>query len=456
MPTNMPILRLNFIGWLLPVLVMGCQQPRKTPTGGFPVDRELVSEIVMRSEFAANLRAICLPGGRLSGTPNAEAAERFVTEKLRNYGLQNIHFEPFAMECWSALETQVTWLDNPPRLLTGAIALSRTLSTPAESITAELVDVGEGKEADFQAQADDLPGNFAFVQAIEAARGNRIQLALSHKAAGVVIMARADRSPNMSNGHATPRPEPIVVIPYNQNLLDRLRQGDKPRLNIRLRTESWIGHPRNVVGEIPGSGPLAHEIVLVGAHLDSWNISEGAIDNASSSTVLLEAARAMGKADWQPRRTVRFVWFSGEEQGLKGSRAYVATHQAELKNIICMINADMVGSAHQLCAYLDAGLLPLVKRVAADLAGYELIPNLATTFRMGDSDEGPFLDQGVAAVRMFGHVPNMMQYYHTADDDYDAVDRRGTLGSAVVLAILVRHLADAPSWLRLTTSQPAM
>ncbi len=418
--------------------LVGCHQPRPAFD-----DRLVIGEVVQRSEFAANLRALCLPGGRLTGTPNAEQAADFVAAKLRAYGLQNVHFEPFDMSCWTVRRTRVTVLDEPPREIEGAIALARTQPTPPGGITTELIDLGDGSDEDFTARGPELAGKFVLLNAGES-RGPRVKLACAHGAAGVVFLSRPERPPIIGNGHTTPRPEPVVVIPHDPNLPARLAAGETLRLNIQLDTENWACRPRNVVGEIPGRGPRAREIVLICAHLDSWHLAEGGMDNGSGSATILETARALGRLGWQPRRTVRFVWFMAEELGLEGSEAYVRQHADELENVIAVINLDMPGAPRNLAYNGNAVVEPFLKRLVADLAACELSPEIGHWTGGNGSDYAPFAQRGVCALTIGGELGPGVKHYHTAGDTYDTVDRRGTVQSSAVLGVLVRRLADEP------------
>ncbi len=422
-------------------LLSGCGIPSPTQ-----VDQLLIGEVMLRSEFAASLRKLSVPGGRLSGTPNAEAAERFVADQARSYGLSNVHFEPFEMQCWISHETEVTVLGDPPRVITGALALGKTISTPPEGVTAEVVSVGEGQEADFQGREADLAGRFLLAHPDNRPRRDRVNRVLAAGAAGLLVMSGPDRPPHIGNGHESPRPEPIVAIPHDQDLLDRLQGGERPRLNVRLRAENWAGHPNNVVAEIPGRGPQAGEVVIVAAHLDSWHLGEGAIDNGNGSAVILEAARALARTGWQPRRTVRFVWFAGEELGLRGSEAYVQAHRAELGDVVVVINVDMPGSPRSVgrigeCPQVE----PVLQRAVAELAGYELDPKIGVASG-GGSDDAPFVEHGVAVVGVWGELGPGVKHYHTSGDTYETVDTRGTTPSAAVIAVLARRFADEAPW----------
>ncbi|MEW6197817.1 MAG: M20/M25/M40 family metallo-hydrolase [Planctomycetota bacterium] len=438
----LPFVRLAPIvpGFALLLAAPGCQQPT-----GDHLDRWLIGEVTMRSAFAANLRTLAMPGGRLTGTPNAERAQEFIADELRAYGLRNVHAEPFDMTCWTVRETRVTVLDDPPRELTGAVALAMTLGTPPEGVTAELVDLGSGTDEEIKAGAEPLRGRFALVRDVRHERGAIVRKAIEHGAAGVVFTSPAERAPIIGNGHREPRPEPVVVVPHDEKLLAQVAAGPV-RINIRLDAEAWPCRPCNIVGEIPGRGPLAREVVILTAHLDSWHLAEGGMDNGSGSAAILEAARALAalaERDWRPRRTLRFIWFMSEEIGLNGSRAYVREHSAELDRVIAVINADMPGAPRRLVAFGHPEVQPWLERVRADLAAYELDLKIAEAKGMW-SDHAPFMQQGVCTLAVGGELGPGAQHYHTTGDTYETVDRRGTVQSSAVFAVMLRRLADEP------------
>lgn len=417
----------------------GCHQP-----AAHTVDRLVIGEVMMHSEFAPNLRALATPGGRLTGTPNARRAEEYVATKLREYGLSNVHYEPFDMACWTVHETRVTVLTDPPRILEGAVALGYTMSTPAGGITAEVVDLGEPSGEDFAARASDLVSKFVLVRDGGLSRREKLELALKYGAVGMIVMRPPDRLPLIGNGHSEARPEPVVVVAHDEELVARLERGEIVRLNVWYETENWPCRPRNVVGEIRGHGPLAGEVVIACAHLDSWHLAEGALDNGNGSAAILETARALAAVGWQPRRTVRFVWFMAEEIGLVGSRAYVRDHADEMADIVAVVNLDMPGSPRRIGVVGDRGAEGFVRDLLDDaLRGYEL--DCAYHETTGDwSDHAPFMRAGVCTMWLGGDIGAGGKFYHTTGDTYETVDRRGAIPASAVLGVLLRRLADVP------------
>jgi carboxypeptidase Q len=420
----------------------GCRAPGLDPVS---IDRQVIGEVMMHSELAVNLRALAMPGGRLSGAPNGHDAEQYVADKLREYGLGNVHFEPFEMLTWQDNETVVTVLDDPSRVLENTCSLAHCMSTPAEGVTAELVAVGEGTPEDFEAAGEKLRGRFALVREGTPKRRDVLLKACELGAAGVVYVSRKEDVTHVGTGHLEPRPEPAVVITGadGAHLAQRLEAGDTVRLNIKIEAESWQAKPNNVVGEIPGQGGLADEVVILGAHLDSWHLAEGALDNGTGSAAIIEAARALATIDWRPERTVRFVWFMGEEHGLFGSKAYVKAHEDELNNIVAVVNVDMPGAPRRFHTFGHPEAEPLLQALIADLKGFEISEEIGSGFWTG-SDHTAFMKRGVCAMSLSGDLGPGVKYYHSSGDTYEEVDRRGTNQAAAVLAVLIRRLADAP------------
>jgi Iap family predicted aminopeptidase len=418
--------------------VLGCRS-------GADVDRSLIAEVLTASEVSPNLRAICIPGGRLSGSPNGEKAEQLIADKLHEYGLSNIHFEPFTMTTWQDRRTEVSLLDDPPVTLEPAQSLGNCLSTPPDGITGELVDVGVGVDDDFKAKAAVLPGRFALAHDGGPHRGRKMRSALQYGAIGLLLASDSEDQVVVGNCHDGPKPQPGVAITKaaGDKLAARLAVGETVKVNVKIDADAWECRPRNVVGEIPGSGPLAKEVILLGAHLDSWHLAEGALDNGTGSATILEVARAMMKTGWHPRRTVRFVWFMGEEHGLLGSEAYVEQHKAELDRLIAMVNMDMAGEPRSFVVYGHPEAIGPVKTVCDRLRGYEVSCDLVEA-RGAGSDHASFMNCGVCCIALHGEMGPGVKYYHTASDTYDQVDRRSLNAAAAALAVLVRHLADSP------------
>ena len=420
-------------------IAAGCQSPRGEQLAG-----RLIAEVMTGSQVSNNLRALAVPGGRLSGSPNAAKAEQYVLDKLLEYGLSNVHFEPFRMITWRDRSTAVTVLGDPPQRLDVVQALGNSLSTPPEGITGELVDVGKGTREEFEAKKELLAGRFALAHYGDVHRSRKMKYALQHGALGLFHISHLEDQVVVGTCHDTPDLAPGVAICLKdgEELSRRLAAGETIRVNVKIEADAWEASPRNVVGEIPGRGLHADEVVIVCAHLDSWHLAEGAIDNGSGSAVILEAARALVTVGPPPRRTIRFVWFMGEEHGLHGSEAYVEAHRDELDRVVAVVNLDMPGEPRTFVTYGHPEVVQFLRAVGDALPGYELSKDVRTSTSTF-SDHAPFMRAGVCALAIAGDCGPGVKHYHTPGDTYKAVDRRGLNGCAAVLSVLARCLADA-------------
>lgn len=444
MPLAMPLparRRATALLALLLALLTGCRAGTSNQ-----LRRTIISEVVAGSEIAPNLRALCMPGGRLSGSPNGALAEQYVAGKLGEYGLSNVHFEPFNMTTWRDRTTEVAVLDDPPVNLRPVQALGNSMTTPPEGITGELVDVGQGAEDDFKAKADLLEGRFALAHDGGPHRSRKMKYALERGALGMLLASELEDQVVVGVCHDQPKPQPGVAVckADGDKLAARLAAGETVKINVKVEADVWECRPRNVVGEIPGAGPTAGEVVLLCAHLDSWHLAEGAVDNGSGAATVLEAARVLAGLHLQPRRTIRFVWFMGEEHGLLGSEHYVKEHAADLDRIVAVVNVDMPGSPRQIVSFGHPEVNDLLQSVCESLPGLDISQGLVEAKGAG-SDHAPFMYQGVCCLALHGDAGPGAKFYHSRHDTYEQVDRRGLSESATVLAVLAQRLANSPA-----------
>jgi Zn-dependent M28 family amino/carboxypeptidase len=210
----------------------------------------------------------------------------------------------------------------------------------------------------------------------------------------------------------------------------------------------------NTVAEIPGS-EKPDEVVIIGAHLDSWDLGTGATDNGTGSMAVLAAARALQKLGVKPKRTIRFVLFTGEEQGLVGSRAYVKAHQAELGKISGVLVHDSgtgkvftVGLMGNYAARetIDHALYPLGRAKEVGLAE----PTLRTE---GGSDHVPFDEAGVPGFWCVQDPADYDKAHHSQADTIERVRWDDLTEGAQVLAVFAYNVAELPEMLPRKTAK---
>jgi Zn-dependent M28 family amino/carboxypeptidase len=248
---------------------------------------------------------------------------------------------------------------------------------------------------------------------------------------------------------------PVVsMTAEDQGQLERYMDNGK---NVRLRfnvQNSFTNGPvesANVVGEVRGR-ELPQEIVVVGGHLDSWDLSEGATDNGTGSTSVLAAAEAIVRSGQRPRRTIRFVLFTGEEQGLLGSFAYVKQHKAEMANHL----GDLV---------LDSGQGPVTEFQMGGrddlLDSFRLFAKAMANVRKVEvsdkvesgTDTLPFSIAGLPGINMDQDSPEYKYTHHSAADALEAVKPEVLAQNATLMALAAFWIADRPE--RLASPWPA-
>jgi carboxypeptidase Q len=203
----------------------------------------------------------------------------------------------------------------------------------------------------------------------------------------------------------------------------------------------------NVIGELRGS-ELPQEVVIVGGHLDSWDLATGATDNGLGAFSILDMARLFTTLGIRPRRTLRFVLFMGEEQGLLGSRALVEHYRmsGELEHIRCMVNLDMSADPRGFGVVGPEGWAALIARISGEIRSVDSLGfkgEVAETCWL-HSDHQPFLLQGVPVLYPLSDLgKHVYGCYHSSCDDIHLVEPRGMMNNARFVGMLLLALADA-------------
>jgi len=269
-------------------------------------------------------------------------------------------------------------------------------------------------------------------------------LAASEKSYGLQMMWSVGRD-------FEPGSIPMAILPREDyTLLWRLLDTGPVEMEVNLES-SFSGKPvevYNTVAEIPGN-EKPEEVVMIGAHLDSWDLGTGATDNGTGSMAVLAAARALQKLEVKPKRTIRFVLFTGEEEGLQGSKAYVKVHAKELPKISAMLVHDTgtgkVPTIELMRNYaaketIDRSLYPLAQAKGIGLAE----PSL----RIDDgSDHMPFDEAGVPAFICMQEYLDYDKSVHSQADTIDRVRWDDLTEGAQVLAVFAYSVAQLPEML---------
>lgn len=322
--------------------------------------------------------------------------------------------------------------------------------TPAAGVTAPLVDGGFGTEDDFDRLGAATGGAFVLVETrvlkdldgLFREYGEAIEIekrAFAANAAGVVYMS--SRPQNLLYRHnaalGTANRHPLLVMEREaaKRALRLLRAGKQLRLTAHIDAQTGPAYESyNVIGEIRGS-VLPDEVVLIGAHVDSWDLGTGALDDGCNVALVIDLARQIKRLGLQPRRTIRFALWNGEEQGMIGSWGYTQTHKGELANHVMASSYD-IGSG-RITGFFTNGrgeLVAAVDRALEPVAG--LGPFQQLNLPIVGTDNYDFMIQGVANLVANQESANYGPNYHARSDTYDKVDlRQLRLNAAIAAAV---------------------
>ncbi|HTZ31206.1 MAG TPA: M20/M25/M40 family metallo-hydrolase [Methylomirabilota bacterium] len=410
------------------------------------------------SPMEENLRRLTdVVGGRMSGSPQMAQAVEWGVAAFRAAGV-DVHTEKYMMpHGWSEGDTRVEVL-GPAGFPVSLVSVGLSPATPAGGIEAPLVFIGDGSEAAFARAGAAVKGSILLVHTEVSTTWADLEreydlpppiIERAKKAGAAAILWTGERERKLLYRH-TNSPDgrledlPQAVLAREDGLrLERTASGSPGKVRLRLTMPNTITGPVeqfNVVGEIRGY-EKPDEVVVLGAHLDSWDLGTGALDNGCNSALVIEAARAIKATGLLPRRTIRFILFSGEEQGLLGSWAYVRTHRAEMdKYRGVVVFDDGVGRVTGYSLGGRRDIEAAVNGILKPFNGWGV--DEQTLDASTGTDHLDFLLEGVPTLVANQEVANYMQNYHAASDTFDKVDIRELKLNTVLAAVTVWGIAD--------------
>jgi carboxypeptidase Q len=406
-------------------------------------------------------------GGRVPGTPAFEKAQQWAVAAFKQAGADSVHTEEFTIpQSWAEGDTQVNVV-APVKFHVRAVSVAWI--APISSTPARVVDVGMGSAAEF-AKAGDISGAIVLVHSKVLATWDDlfdeyfrapgiIDNAVKGKALLIAFTSSRDydilyRHINTLSGKMDVIPQVLLAREDSLRIARLIAHGEKVQMMVSLPNKvgpTITSH--NVIAEIKGS-ELPNEVVIFGAHLDSWNLGTGALDNGCNAALVIDTARAIKASGVRPRRTMRFILFSGEEQGMFGSLAYVRAHRKELDNVVAEVVLDagdgaITGFSTGGRKDVDAALAPLLKPFSTRKA-MEITNDAAL-----GTDNYDFMIEGVPTLLPNQETANYLINYHATSDTFDKVDFAQLKKNEAITAELVLELANMPQRLgpRLTRAQ---
>lgn len=422
-------------------------------------DPDVIRAIKSSPSLETRLRTLCDElGPRLAGTSGMARAADWALSQFQAAGVDGAWLEPFEIpRAWRDKGALIR-ITEPVAFELKAVSTAWSPATPEGQENIEIVlsdGLGEGGVSRLGEKAR---GRAVLVLLHEAKtfyamgvqEGNAIRAMREAGEAGAAVVLFASTKPDrvlfrhVHSIDARMDPVPSAVLAREDALrVGRLiSSGQAVKAHVSISTEQ-IGPVEgiNVVGEIRGS-ELPDEVVVLGAHLDSWDLGSGCLDNGVNAVGVIEAAQAIIASGKRPRRTVRFVLFDGEEYGLFGSRAYVRKHRDELDSVVAVVVHDMGQDRMQGYALggrpeLEAGLREAMARIdgAAGLRH--------TRDAFIGSDHFDFQLEGVPALVAIQDTGSYVLPYHSEVDTFDKVDLDQVRARAAVAASTAFGLANA-------------
>ena len=392
-------------------------------------------------------------GHRLAGSPSLEAAIDWILAEMQKDGLQNVRGEPVQVTHWvRGAESAVL---VRPRLDTlHMLGLGGSVATPKGGITAPVLVVSsfeelERRKAEARGRIVLFDAPFTDYGATRRYRSDGPSAAA--RAGAVACLIRSVASFSISSPHTgrTVYDSTVVRIPAaalsveDAMMLRRMQQrGEQVVVTLKMEArELPPARSRNVVAELVGR-ELPDEVVVLGGHIDSWDVGQGAMDDAGGSVAAWEAVRLMHELGMRPRRTVRVVLWTNEENGLRGGTAYRDQHRDELDD-------------HVLAIESDAGVFkPLGFGFSGSDSAYAMMRQIGSLLERidagemvrggGGADIGPIMELGVPGAGLNVDGTRYFWYHHSDADTIDKLDAREFNECVAALAVLAFIAADMP------------
>ena len=390
-------------------------------------------------------------GHRFSGSQSLEHAIDWVLEEMRRDGLANVRGEPAMVPRW-VRGAESAELVSPIQRPLPMLGLGGSIATPPDGITAEVLVVSSfeeldrrGAEAKGRIVVFDAPFT-TYGQTVQYRRNGAVAAARHGAVASLVrsITPYSMKTPHtgsMAYDSVIPRIPSAAITVEDVLLLRRLQdRGQKPVVRLRMAAQMLPPSPsRNVVAELVGR-ERPEEVVVLGGHIDSWDVGTGAMDDGGGSVVTWEAVRLLARLGLRPKRTLRVVLWTNEENGLAGANAYRDAHLNELDRHVLAIESDAgvfsprgfgftgSDSAYRIMQWAGS----LLSRIGSD----------SVIRGGGGADIGPLMQRGVPGAGLLVDGTRYFWYHHTDADTIDKLDPAEMARCVATLAVMIYVVAD--------------
>ncbi len=378
-------------------------------------------------------------GPRLAGSDAEQRARIWAMAELNALGFDNVHTENFVIPFWSRIREDAEIVSPAPQKLQITM-LGGSRPTPEGGLTAEIVRFTSMAELR-AAKPATVEGKIVFIDeamtrtqdgsgygVAVAKRRNCAAVSVDKGAVACLIRSvgttgrRFPHTGMMARGEAIGAgPGAALSAPDAEQLTRLLERGPvKVKLDLDVETQKGV-QSGNVIAEVRGRGELADEIILIGCHLDSWDLGTGAIDDGAGCGIVVGAAKLIADMPTRTRRTIRVVLYGAEEVGLLGGNAYAAAHKDELEKHVFASESDFgAGRIWRFQTRFGEGALPYAAAMHGMLAPLGIGP--ADNAAGGGPDIGVLRRAGVPVVTPRQNGLDYFDLHHTPDDTFDKID----------------------------------
>lgn len=422
------------------------------------VIKSIYDEALTNSPAYENLRYLSKSiGHRLAGSTQAAAAVEYTRQLMESHGFDTIYLQPVMVPHWVRGEKEQLRLisSHAGTQELSVTALGNSIGTGNAGISAEVVEVQNFEELEILGKKKvegkivffNRPFDYTKINTFRAyggavnQRGSGAVEASKFGAVAVVVRSMAsqiDDVPHTGGLHYEEGVQPIpgvAVSTQGAELLSEVLKAD-PKLRVFVRITSHMEKMApsfNVIGQINGS-EKPDEYIVIGGHLDSWDVGEGAHDDGSGCIQSIDVLRSFVALGIKPKHSLRAVMFMNEENGLMGGKEYAAVALQKNEKHILALESDRGGFTPRGFAVQDPNLLKKIQGWAPLFAPYEIYEFISGG---GGSDIGPLKNQ---KTKMIGFLPDSHRYFtlhHTANDVFETVDKRELeMGAATITALI--------------------
>lgn len=400
------------------------------------------------------LEDLCLNiGGRIAGAENGKKAEIFVIDYLKSFGYDTVYLHNFNHLSWQRERCSLNVKNSKNEIIKTIDASSLGLTPARTEIVFQIIDLESGTPEDYAKYSTEFIKNKIVLIDKKSPIGHKIihrvdkvKIAENMGAKGVIIMNQLFGNV-ISVGIAafdTSSSIPALSITREDGLTlkEIINLNDSVFAEINVNNKVFDASSQNISVEIRGK-ELANETVLISAHLDAWEVGQGAVDNGANVAVLLELARQFKKQKIQPKRTIRFIFFMAEEFGLSGSKNFIRDNPEVISNLFYVINLEMNISPNGINLLLDDRDKAWFENMSEKLNSLGMQKNVVSDPWL-ESDHAYFMLAGIPTLT-FSEKSDIFagQKYHSSGDNLELVSQDELKNCVKVVGIVLEELSNA-------------